>query len=137
MKNKEYLFYSIDFNLLESDWNTENTYDKNYKEIPSSSGVYLIVGVNFYPFDRKIIYVGSSKNLKQRNNGHSVINKYKSNYDHIQFYFKECGNCLQFEIELIKKINPIYNFQHNINNKKLIQLKTLLILIIFRLILVS
>jgi len=111
-KDSEFLFYSNCFKIIEKEWHTENTYNDNFLPTPSKKGVYLIVGVVFTPELRKeIIYIGSSSNLKQRSKNHEVIKSNHSLYDHIQFYFKECSNILDFEKYLIKKVQPKYNTQ--------------------------
>ena len=97
--------------IFRSDWNTENTYDTIFKPTPKKSGVYLIVANTFYPFKREIIYIGSSKNLYIRSKGHEVIKKHKVKYDHIQFYFKECEDYIEKEIDLIKSVQPKINKQ--------------------------
>jgi hypothetical protein len=96
----------IEENLLEltgkSDWFTENTYDLNFKKTPNKSGVYLLVGINFMPITKNIIYVGSSKNLQKRYMNHEVVRKELLNYDFIKFYFRECYDFLIEEKKLIK-----------------------------------
>ena len=94
-----------------SEWFTENTYNINFKKTPNKSGVYFLVGINFIPITKEIIYVGSSKNLKKRYMNHEVIRNESSNYDFIKFYFIECDDFLTEEKKLIKKIQPKLNKQ--------------------------
>ena len=110
-KDPAFLFYSKDLKIIKSEWNTENTYDFNYKPKPNKPGVHLIVAITFISFGYDIIYVGSSCNLKNRYKNHEVIRSESNNYDHIQFYFKECDNYLEIEKKLIKVIQPKLNVQ--------------------------
>lgn len=105
-------FYEKEFFIKEKDWKTPNTYDKNFSELPKSSGVYLVVAVSFIPFSKEIIYVGSSRNLHKRHLNHEVVRRVKSDYDHIQIYFQSTENEIEFEKFLIKKIQPSLNINH-------------------------
>lgn len=108
-KDPAFLFYSNDLKIKECEWNTPNTYDKNHAYLPENKGVYLIVGVSFIPFDKEIIYIGSSKNISNRHKSHEITKKAIKNYDHIQIYFKEIENELEYEKYLISKIKPVFN----------------------------
>lgn len=75
------------------EWNTPDTYDKQYLEVPKTAGVYCIV-VKYDPDERpvrkEILYIGCSGNLRRRWNGHEVIRNIRTSYPSasIQFYFK-------------------------------------------------
>jgi hypothetical protein len=96
-------------------WHNANTYDTNYMSPPSAPGVYMLVSSK-YSFVRKkhirkILYVGSSKNLLKRYNNHEVFNKIKDKYYYIQFYFRIEDDPINIERALIKMIQPKYNKQ--------------------------
>lgn len=103
----------IDFDPYKT--NTHNTYDKNYKAIPNTPGVYFIVSWKFDNDNKKsiydILYIGSAKNLKQRYTRHEVMRALKYHYDFLKFYFIEIDNQLEHEKKLIKKYQPKYNTQ--------------------------
>lgn len=100
----------------EQDWHTPNTYDGNYKAVPSCCGVYLLAIFQlFSPGIPKgqIVYVGSSKNLAKRYNNHEVIRKLEEKDHYVRFYFKPCENFIEEEKSLIKSIRPKFNIIHN------------------------
>jgi len=101
----------IDFNS--KDWHTPNTYDANYKYPENKSGVYLLAKLDAdletRKINYKILYVGSSKKLKQRYKNHEVLKMLNKKYDFIIFFFKECENEIVIEKQLIKSIQPEYN----------------------------
>lgn len=107
------------FPFLQTEWCTPNTYDTNFREVPSTPGVYMLVWVDLrlsakskIP-EQEILYIGSAKNLLQRYNGHEILRVLRKTHGYIQFHFQECENYYQREIELIKKFTPIFNTQHN------------------------
>lgn len=98
----------------EEDWFTPHTYNRNYKKIPESAGVYLILGCQdvFDMHKREVVYIGSSKNLAQRYRVHDTIPKIRLKYRWIFFYFKETEDYISFEKELIFKFNPKFNIKY-------------------------
>jgi len=112
----------VHFNQL-LDFKTPNTYGENFSVVPKVSGVYFYVtpyyednplfGYDFY----KILYIGSSKNLYNRYNNHEVGRVLK-NICNVQFYFVETKDYISIEKNLINKIKPICNYQHNKKNSK-------------------
>lgn len=108
---------TFEFNPLE--WNTPNTYNKNYKYPTEKPGVYLLVNAQIIRINEEgcndiyynILYVGSAKNLNVRYNRHEVLRLLKNFYDNIQFFFMEEINYREVEKELIKIIQPKYNKQ--------------------------
>lgn len=98
-------------------WSTPNTYDTNFSCVPGEPGVYLIVWpqVNHESksLDDEILYVGSSKNLIKRYERHEVIRLLRNMYGYVQFYFRVTADYKKEEIDLIKKIKPRFNTQHN------------------------
>jgi len=104
---------------FESNWFTINSYNNDFKYPEKTSGVYMLVkcdvseyGLNS-GYKKEIVYIGSSKNLKQRYQRHEVIKILKEVYDYIQFYFRETQNYRTEEIKLIKLHKPKFNKQHN------------------------
>lgn len=93
------------------DWVTPNTYNNNFEYPPPRCGVYIIVTSWWINKDRgyKVLYVGQSKNLKNRYENHEVIKRAYEEYDYVQFYFMECDNHVEEEKKLIKKYQPLYN----------------------------
>lgn len=109
----EYLFCNGEKFCIETEWFTPNTYNKNFKSPPTTSGVYFFV-VYTHPQDLgNIVYVGSAKNILQRYTGHQVKTTLFQMYWYVKFYFTECENCREKEKRLIKKFNPRFNIQHN------------------------
>jgi len=98
-----------------SEWFTPNTYDRNFKNPPNASGVYLIA-LPIIDFEAKnttyeIQYVGSAKDLSVRYGKHEVLRMIRKNEFSVQFFFKEIEDYLTFEKKLIKLIQPKYNTQ--------------------------
>ena len=111
--------YFIMSKKFESNWFTINSYNNDFKYPEKTSGVYMLVkcdvseyGLNS-GYKKEIVYIGSSKNLKQRYQRHEVIKILKEVYDYIQFYFRETQNYRTEEIKLIKLHKPKFNKQHN------------------------
>lgn len=100
-----------EFNFKE--WKTANSFDLNFGYPENRCGVYLLVKTDLDYINKKInheiLYVGSSKKLKQRYNSHEVLRELKEKYDYIQFYFKYTKNHIIEEYKLIKKLKPKYN----------------------------
>lgn len=103
----------IDFNPIS--WFTPNTYEKNFKEPTSTPGVYVItnstIDWNNKTKELNILYVGSTKNLKQRYSRHEVLRVLREVYDFCQFFFIEHSDYLALEKELIVKYQPKFNTQ--------------------------
>lgn len=101
------------FVFCESEWNTERTYNNNFKTIPNTCGVYLLVNrtYNNTKTNYEILYVGSSKNLKQRYNKHEVLRLLKEFYNDVVFYFVETNNYITTERNLIQQTKARFNKQ--------------------------
>ena len=103
------------FQFISEDWFTPHTWGLNYKEPPKSSGVYLVVHpvVSYKPrkIDWQILYIGSSKNLHERYEGHEVIRLLGEVYGYVRFYFKEEQHYRAVEKKLIGLIQPRFNRQ--------------------------
>jgi excinuclease UvrABC nuclease subunit len=104
------------FKFIEKEWSTPDTYDRNYKAIPECSGVYFLVhrDHNFLKSLKvkyKILYVGSSKNLKQRYRSHEVHRILREIFGDVVFYFKETDNYIEEEKALIKQTEARFNKQ--------------------------
>ncbi|MCO1498263.1 hypothetical protein, partial [Limosilactobacillus reuteri] len=73
----------------------------------------LLVKPNLDYINKKIsydiLYIGSSKKLKQRYENHEVLRMLNEKYDYVQFFFRECKNHITEEYRLINKIKPKYN----------------------------
>lgn len=96
-------------------WSTPNTYGTNFKDVPNTPGVYLLVNAEFSndlkSVNHTILYVGSSKCLRVRYKSHEVLRTLRSMHDYIQFYFIETKDYINTEKLLIKSIKPKYNKQ--------------------------
>lgn len=104
------------FVFIESEWKTNRTYNKNYSEIPRAPGVYLLVKteIDLKTGEQRyeILYVGSSKDLKQRYGRHEVLRILTEIYDgEVRFYFKQEENYLSVEKWLIKQTKARFNKQ--------------------------
>ena len=114
-----YRFYQMNFDIdiIEEGFRTPDTYDNSFKILPSSCGVYFILGtINTFGskiIKQEIIYVGCSANLKKREHKHPILKKHRREYSYVQFFFKCDDNYKVTEIELIKKFKPRYNIRHN------------------------
>jgi excinuclease UvrABC nuclease subunit len=114
---KGFLFLMIKdiFVFKANEWLTPNTYDTNFKPVPASSGVYLLVRPVLDSVKKKyiynILYVGSSKSLSIRYRSHEVLRILTETYGYIQFYFKEEEDYKEVEKNLINIIQPKYNKQ--------------------------
>lgn len=107
-------------NINIDEWFTPDTYDTNYKELPQTPGVYLLVLREVFPekrrMDRTLIYVGSSDNLAIRCRSHPIKNKALREYKgdaivSVARYFKECDDYRVVEKNLIKSTQARYNKQ--------------------------
>lgn len=100
----------------EDEWRTPNTYCRNFKSAPASSGVYLLVTFALITMKTpkgQIVYIGSSKNLAARLRSHEVIEKLQKAGHYVRFYFKECADFIDEEKRLIRSIRPKFNIIHN------------------------
>lgn len=95
----------------DQEWRTQNTYTERFDYPENKPGVYFFLGIkNKDPLnDIELIYIGSSKNIKQRKQGHDLLKKIKGQYDHVHLYFKYCNNYILEERKLIKQFNPKFN----------------------------
>jgi excinuclease UvrABC nuclease subunit len=111
----EFLINEIS-NFSEEIWNTPNTYSCNFKQVPKGPGIYMFVAYKSL-FDHscqpEVVYIGSSKNLYNRNASHNIKPLAERDYQYVRFYFKEIlEGYLPIEIALIKALKPKYNLQH-------------------------
>jgi excinuclease UvrABC nuclease subunit len=95
-------------------WLTPNTYDHNFAE-PSGSGIYLLCQRKIW-YDHsgkvrfKILYVGMSKNLRLRIEGHSVLSELRESFEDVVVFFRNYpGELRKLERDFIQKFNPPYN----------------------------
>lgn len=93
-------------------WKTPNSYDKDFEDPPVACGIYVIVLPDFKTLDREILYVGCSRNLKQRYEKHNTLSILREVYGYVQFYFIETDNYIEDEIDLITQARPKFNKQY-------------------------
>lgn len=102
--------------FVSTEWKTPDTYDRNFAELPSSQGIYLLVECNVDPenFYHRVLYVGSSSNLKNRlSRRHEKLELARNLFPYVQRYFAEVtGDVLKTEIQFIKRFNPPLNIVH-------------------------
>lgn len=82
--------------------------------VPQSSGVYVIY------LDGLLRYVGESKNLRKRLNGHlkralGVL----AEASQLTFKYREIEEREQLEIRLIKRLKPVSNRQHVLRSQRI------------------
>jgi excinuclease UvrABC nuclease subunit len=102
-----------------SKWFTERTYDTNFMCLPDKPGVYLIVirdmrNISIGKMRHKVMYVGSSKNLKNRCYRHDVEKQINSDLPPMVdavIFFLPCENYIEEEKRLIKLTQARYNKQ--------------------------
>ncbi len=100
----------------EGTWFTPNSYDKDFRPVPDSPGVYVIIAyVSRGMIYKKvgIVYVGSAINLRVRYEKHEVLRHCKVIYDYVQFHFREEINFREVEKKMIQLIRPKFNIQYN------------------------
>lgn len=98
-------------------WHQCYTYDPSpyCSDPPNKSGIYAIFIYNIAKNKKRLIYIGSSLNLKKRLNrlSHSLIS-HKIVFPFLIIAFAiECENYLEKEKRYIKRLHPILNKQHN------------------------
>ena len=95
-------------------WRTPNSYSNDYEEIPPEAGIYVLVNIDKSTNNEKILYVGMSKNLKNRLNSHQLRKRLENEFDFIHIFFirKNAQILRKEEKNIIKKYNPPYNLQH-------------------------
>lgn len=79
------------------------------KPITKNECVYLIFGITFPECKYTLAYIGRTKNLKNRINGHHALNYVLKNFDHYKLMYKETKNSHQLERVLITKYKPMLN----------------------------
>ncbi len=106
---------NLEFQFIEEEWKTPNTYNTNFATPPDKPGVYLLARPDFNRKKKttkwEILYVGSAKNLKIRHGRHEVLRVLREIYKYVRFYFKEEQLYRQTERQLIKQIQPRFNKQ--------------------------
>ena len=102
-------------------WKTPNSYDKDYGEIPYSSGVYIITTPiyeftydgNVIRIGQDILYIGQTQSLKKRYTGHNYLSILRIVYGYVQFYYKERKTDLgMVEKQMIEEYKPKFNVQY-------------------------
>lgn len=111
-----------DFNkeLSKQGWHTPDTYNNCFSFAPSKPAVYLFT---FYQADKRnglidferlfVAYVGMSKNVKLRWQGHSILNQVRDRADYVQRWFLPIPveSLRIVEANLIQQFNPPWNIQ--------------------------
>jgi excinuclease UvrABC nuclease subunit len=99
--------------LCMSTWHQCFTYDPSpyCSDPPNQPGVYIIYLINYILGRRRLVYIGSAKNLRKRLNRHTHgILKRNHIHPYLPIVFaKETDTYLSLEKRLIKKLKPILN----------------------------
>jgi excinuclease UvrABC nuclease subunit len=107
--------------MKNSNWFITNTYDVvPYCTPPALAGCYAIYGLNYLTGEKRLIYIGTSKNLQKRipqhnTNNYLVSDIKKGIYEIPLFKIKLISNTnkrLETEQRLIKRLKPFYNKQY-------------------------
>lgn len=84
----------VAFSFLHN-WYTPNTYDTDFAALPNRPGVYLLVRWAWYPeVTHRVLYVGMSRNLRQRLNRHKIwqeCEERNGSFDCVRVYFRTCA----------------------------------------------
>lgn len=89
---------------------------KRWRSKGHFKGVYLIFIANYLTKEKRLIYVGSSKNIRNRIEKHNKWHTWFSLLEDFEFIYdmcRECENNIEFEKWLIKRLHPKLNKQHN------------------------
>jgi excinuclease UvrABC nuclease subunit len=112
----------IEFSFLRN-WFTPNTYDSDFAPLPARPGVYLLVRTAWYPkWSQRVLYVGMSRNLRQRLLAHPVwaeCEQQNGKFDCVRVYFRTCPSSSLRRVEkaLIRLFHPGYNLQHRLKGE--------------------
>lgn len=107
---------AISIELARDGWQTENTYCNHFGEPPPNPGVYLFLHVDLdllaKPRPQRVLYVGMSKNIRNRVSGHEVLREVRDLY--VQKWHKSvpANELRKIEKQLIQKFNPPFNIIH-------------------------
>lgn len=95
-------------NHIERNWLLNN---HNLDEI---SCVYVMVAYDFWgKNDNKIVYIGSTSNIKSRYSGHHIPYLIQdAGYINLMYYMPIVTDRYAYEVKLIKALKPFYNKQH-------------------------
>jgi len=85
----------------------------NNHSLEDISCVYLMISFNIPDYNVDIVYVGSSTKLKSRYRSHKIPEKIQESGNFNLMYFLPMDKGFyDYEIKLIKKLQPIFNKQH-------------------------
>lgn len=122
-ENIKYHFDGMLKKRRQSEWITPPKWNGSYYDIENRPGVYVIrTFLGNHNIRRSVVYVGEAKNLRKRLKCHEVDKLLNENGIYSCCKIKYCDNRHEFETELIKKIKPIFNIQHNMEFVKNIYL---------------
>lgn len=104
---------------FENGWRTPNSYCEDFAVPPTRQGVYAFVYAPTMPNQApRVLYVGMSKNLKQRLSNHPTHVECSKRFDFVRIHFKEMsGDIRKWERILIKSFNPPYNLQNRVRGE--------------------
>lgn len=97
-----------------SEWIIPPKHNGSFLDIENRPGVYAFYAFLGNPRHRRpVVYIGKAKNLNSRLSSHEIDKMLDDNGIYASCKIKYCDNPSEFETELIKKIKPIFNLQHN------------------------
>jgi len=104
----------IDKKLENLGWLTPNSYGRDFCEPPTSSALYIFTLFNYERETSDALYVGQSKNLKNRWERHQILSEISKLSGPFQWIIKrfipwEVGRLRHDERFLISGLNPPFN----------------------------
>ncbi|WP_312306475.1 GIY-YIG nuclease family protein [Chryseobacterium sp.] len=101
----------LGFTFYPKDWFTTNIYDKNYKD-PEGPGIYIIKEYE-ETGENRVLYVGSSSDLKKRLGQHEIIRIASFFTFHLKIYWQNFDDYLTKEVVIINHFKPPLNKKNN------------------------
>jgi hypothetical protein len=91
----------------------ENNWIQNNHSLQDISCVYAIIGYGIFNKNKDIFYIGSTVRLNSRYKSHKVPAKIQDlGMINILYYMPMESGFYDYEIKLIKSLQPVFNKQH-------------------------
>lgn len=91
----------------------EKKWELNNHSLNEISCVYAMVSIDMIAHSRDIVYVGSTTKLFSRYRSHKIPSKIKESGNiNLMYYIPMNKGFYDYEMKLIKKLQPIFNKQH-------------------------
>lgn len=92
---------------LQARWHSTNPFDRNYKQ-PNGAGVYAFIEYD-EDSNKRILYIGSSKELSKRLPSHEVLRTANVFCYYIKTLWINSDSYISLEYSLINHFKPILN----------------------------